>query len=173
MDNMREGVAVNEVIQFDHMRVGAKGGGKHWTKAEVEKRKAAGQKFERKKPIRLKIPVWLGEEAAEVWKKTVKDLKDFDILDNVDEEVLANYCDTVVKVRELNFIIGNEGFTVENAQGVPSPSPHVKIAQGYQRLILQYADKLGITASSRARLAKKIADGKGPGQDGGTDDFFD
>jgi len=164
---------LNKVIAFDHMRIGAKGGGKHWTEKEVKSRAEAAQKLKRKKPIKLKIPGWLSLDAEEIWKKTVKDMKDFEILDNVDEEVLALYCDLVIKLQDLNHTISQEGFTVLNAKGEAVPSPHVKMAQSYQRLVLQYAGKLGITAEARARLAKRIADAGGSGKGGGTNELFD
>lgn len=164
---------MNKVVQFDHMRVGAIGGGKHWTEKEVKNRKEAAEKFNRKKPVRLKIPDWLGEEPRKVWENTVKSMKGFDILDNVDEEVLANYCDTVVRIRELNFVIDQDGFTLQNVKGEMVPNPNVKIVQAYQRSLLQYAGKLGITAEARARLAKKMADAKGDDRGGVPDGLFD
>ncbi|MNC12971.1 Phage terminase, small subunit [compost metagenome] len=164
---------MNKIIAFDHMRVGAKGGGKHWTEKEVKSREAAAKKLKRKKRTTMKCPDWIGEEARKVWNKTVKDMKEFEILDTVDEEVLALYCDLVAKLRELNFHIADHGFTVINAKGELVPSAEVKMAQTYQRLVLQYAGKLGITAEARARLAKKMADVAGAGSGGGTDDLFD
>lgn len=163
---------MNKVINFDHMRVGAKGGGKHWTEKEVKAREAAAKKFQRKKKKNLKPPIWMCDEGKKVWRKTVKDMEDFEILDTVDEEVLALYCDQVVKLRELNFTIANEGFTTVNTKGDVVPTAAVKMAQSYQRSILQYAGRLGITAEARARLAKKMAD-QVPGGGGGKDDLFD
>jgi P27 family predicted phage terminase small subunit len=152
------------------MNVGKKGGGKHWTKAEVQKREAAAKKVTRTKKKKLKMPGWLCEEASKVWKKTIKDMSDFDILDKVDEDVLAAYCDSVAKHKESTRLISEKGMTITNAQGVDIVSPHVKNAQSYARLILQYSEKLGLNANARARLAKKM------GEDDGGDpnaDLFD
>ncbi|GEM_PF-640639 len=168
---------MNKVVSFDHMRVGAKGGGKHWTEKEVKNRTQAAQKFKRKKRVSLKYPDWIGEEARKVWNKTVKDMKEFEILDTVDEEVLALYCDLVAKLRKLNFAIEDNGLMIEDEQYGRVPNPGVtelvKMAQSYQRLVLQYAGKLGITAEARARLAKRMADVVGAGKGGGTDELFD
>lgn len=60
---------MTEIVNFNHMRVGQKGGGKHWTEAEVIAREAATKKFERKKKQTLKIPSWLNDEARKVWRK--------------------------------------------------------------------------------------------------------
>lgn len=149
-----------EIVNFDHMRVGAKGGGKHWTEKEVKAREAAAQRFERKTKRKLKIPVWLTDEARKVWRKTVKDMEEFDVLDKVDEDVLGTYCDAVARYQEANDLIEKHGYTEVNAQGNNVVSAHVKLAQSYARIILSYSNKLGLNAESRARLAKKIADGE-------------
>jgi len=172
---------MSNVVKFDHMRVGAKGGGKHWTKDEVERRTEAGQKFERSEPKPLKVPAWLSEEAKKVWKKTVKDMKEFHILDKVDEDVLAVYCDAVAKHKFANLMI--EAAIMQAAEPEPEEDDdddgkekkvnmgtYVKMSQSYARIILQYAEKLGLTANARARLAKKEADA---GKKGKNDDLFD
>ncbi|MBW7452452.1 phage terminase small subunit P27 family [Paenibacillus sepulcri] len=149
---------MNEVIDFNHMRVGKKGGGKHWTTKEVEEREAAAKKFVRKKKKKMKVPEWLNDEARKVWRKTIKDMEEFDVLDKVDEDVLGTYCDAVAKYQEANDLIDQHGYTEINAQGNRIVSAHVKLAQGYARIILAYSNKLGLNAEARARLAKKMAD---------------
>lgn len=149
---------MNEVVRFDHMRVGAKGGGKHWTADEVKKREEAGKRFERKKKRSLKIPAWLDDETRKVWRKTVRDMQEFEIFDAVDEDVLAAYCNAVARHQFANEMIDAEGYTATGASGQEVISPHVKMAQDYARLVLSFAEKLGITAAARARLAKKMAE---------------
>lgn len=157
---------MNQVIDFNHMRVGKKGGGKHWTQKEVEEREAAAKKFERKKKRKLKIPEWLTDEARKVWRKTIKDMDEFDVLDKVDEDVLGTYCDAVAKYQHANDLIDQHGYTEINAQGNTVVSAHVKLAQSYARIILAYSNKLGLNAEARARLAKKAADvGGDPNED--------
>ncbi|CAH1190325.1 hypothetical protein PAECIP111893_00276 [Paenibacillus plantiphilus] len=150
----------NSVINFNHMRVGKKGGGKNWTKQEVESREAAAKKFERKKRIKLKIPEWLDDSARKVWRKTVKDMEEFGVLDKVDEDVLGIYCDAVSKVQESNRLIDVHGYTETNKSGVQVPNAYVQMSQRYAGIALQYSNKLGLNAESRARLAKKQADGE-------------
>ncbi|MDH6370562.1 P27 family predicted phage terminase small subunit [Paenibacillus sp. PastF-3] len=147
-----------DIVKFNHMRVGQKGGGKHWTEAEVNAREAASKKFERKKKPTMKIPGWLNDEARKVWRKTVKDMAEFEVLDKVDEDVLGAYCDAVAKYQDANRLIDIEGYTEINAQGNMVVSAYVKMAQSYSRIILSYSNKLGLNAEARARLAKKTAD---------------
>lgn len=149
---------MNQVIDFTKMQIGKKGGGKHWTKKEVEARKNAAAKLTRKKKVNLKMPEWLDEAAQAVWKKTIRDMKEFDILDKVDEDVLAAYCDAVARHKELSQIIRDKGYYVLNATGSFVEAPWVKTQLSYARLIVQYSDKLGLNANARARLAKRMAD---------------
>jgi len=148
---------VNQVIDFSKMQIGKKGGGKHWTKKEVESRKNAAAKVTRKKKANMKMPEWLDDEARAVWKKTIRDMKEFDVLDKVDEDVLAAYCDAVARHKELSEMIRENGYTVYNAAGSLVEAPWVKTQLSYARLIVQYSDKLGLNANARARLARKIA----------------
>ena len=148
---------VNQVIDFSKMQIGRKGGGKHWTKKEVEARQQAATKLTREKKKTLKMPGWLDDEAKAVWKKTLRDISEFDILDKVDEDVLAAYCDAVARHKELSETIREKGYTIINAAGSLVEAPWVKMQLSYARLIVQYSDKLGLNANSRARLARKIA----------------
>lgn len=159
---------MNDVIDFSKMKVGKQGGGKHWTKKEVEARGAAAEKFKRKRKRKLKVPDWLSDEARKVWRKTVKDMEEFELLDKVDEDVLGAYCDAVAKYQEANDLIDQHGYTEVNAQGNTIVSAYVKLAQGYSRLILSYSSKLGLNAEARARLARRIAEE----EDDPNDDLF-
>ena len=146
------------IVSFDQMGVGKKGNGKHWTKEQVENRKKASQKFKRQDQNKLQMPIWLDQSARSIWKKTIKNMSGLDILDVIDEDALAIYCDAVAKYIESTLKIKEQGFVSENAQGTESLNPYVKAAQSYARIMMQYADKLGLNPNSRARLAKKIAD---------------
>lgn len=147
-----------KVVNIDKMGVGIKKGGKHWTQKEVAARAKATEKVTRAKQVGLRMPEWLNDEAQKVWKKTIKDMRGFDILDKIDEDILAIYCDTVARYRECTQMIEKKGYMTVNVQGTETINAYVKAQQGYQRAILTYSEKLGITAASRARLAKKIAD---------------
>lgn len=69
------------------------GKGKHWTKAEVEARKAAEARLP--KPKVLKPPAWLSEPAKKLFKSYAKQLLEFPsgIVSILDVGTLARYCD--------------------------------------------------------------------------------
>lgn len=114
------------------MEVGSKGSGRHWTKAEVEARQAATAELKRDAAATLRCPGWLTPEARKVWNRVKKQAAAFDLLDELDIDMLAIYCDVVTKYQ---------------ATGDAS----------WARLVASYADRLGLTPSARARLAQKRA----------------
>lgn len=148
---------MSNVVSFDKMEVGLKGEGAHWTKQEVESRKKAAEKLTRKEPVALKKPAWLSKEAKEVWDKTLNDLKGFDILDNIDAEALAVYCDAVARYAEITKKLQGVEYVQTTAHGGIKVNPLVSAQRNYAVTMMQYADKLGITPDGRARLARKMA----------------
>lgn len=137
------------------MGVGKKGNGKHWTASQVQARQEADAEVTRKTKVRLKPPAWLTTDALLIWKRILKQTRGMQLLDNLDENMLAVYCDTMIKYQELSKPRLDE-------QGKPQflSEGGVKALQAYARLLSVYADKLGLTPAGRARLAKKEADEK-------------
>jgi phage terminase small subunit len=127
------------------MKARKDGGGKNWTKEELEARALAAEKMARAKKARLKPPGWLGDDARLVWKRILRQTRELELLDCLDENMLAVYCDITVQYATLSKMMEK---SVEEA----------KSQQALARLMGQYADKLGLTPSGRARLAKKVAD---------------
>ena len=130
------------------MEVGKKGKGKHWTQAEVEARQRAAEALKREEPVKLTPPPWLGKEAKAIWAKKLKEAEGVDLLDVLDEESLAVYCDSIVQYRKIS--AQKKALTIESH----------KVMQAYSRIISQYSDKLGFNPSARARLIKKRAEKK-------------
>lgn len=121
---------------------------KHLTNAEKEAR-AAAEKAVSRQTIRLTPPKYLkeDEDAFDYWKKTVKRMRGISLLDDVDTEMLAIYCQLLSR-RDLLVTRFAEVRSDEN----------LKNLQAQERIIVQYADKLGLTPNGRARLAKKRAE---------------
>jgi len=121
------------------------GTGKHWTGEEKAARKDAEKLLKRAKPRGLYAPVWLSKEAKAVWTRVLASVKGIELLDNMDTEILAMYCDAVARYQVLT----KKG-TLDDAD--------IKALQAYSRIAISYADKLGLTPAARARLVKKKAD---------------
>jgi len=141
-------------VSANQMAVGKKSGGKHWTAAEVESRQKAADGMKRKTKVSLRAPDWLSDEARKVWARVRKQAAGLEILDNLDSEMLAIYCDAVVNYRltSKHMVIKDENGDLLGREEV------IKLAQSWARVVAAYSDKLGLSPASRARLAKKRAD---------------
>jgi P27 family predicted phage terminase small subunit len=138
-----------------NMSIGGRDGGKHLTRAELESRQAAESGHTRRRVL-LKPPDWLkeSEDAMKVWKSILKKLKGIELLDDLDSELLAIYCDALVNYRLCSRgmkLVGEDGEMLANDE-------RMKTTQAWARIVTSYADKLGLTPGGRARLAKRKAE---------------
>ena len=84
-------------------------------------------------------------------------MRGLELLDNADVEMLGIYCDAVAKYREAS-----ERLTRVDKDGlIVGTDDDIKACQSWARLVASYAEKLGLTPTARARLAKRKAE-KGP-----------
>jgi P27 family predicted phage terminase small subunit len=140
----------------DKLSVRGRKGGKHWTQAEVDARESAAESMTRKRRAQLKAPDWLSEDALKVWKDLRKKLAGIELLDNLDTEMLGIYCDAIVNYHNASKILhqlDGDGISLATDE-------RIKTAQAWARIVSTYADKLGLSPSGRARLAKKKAEKK-------------
>ncbi len=127
-------------VSASKLSVRGKAGGKHWTRAEVEARQAAADGLKRKHRVSLRVPAWLGSEAREVWARIRRQVKGLELLDNLDGDMLAVYCDAVVKHREASKDLSSL-----------SSDEAIKSVQAWARIVAAYADKLGFTPAARVK----------------------
>jgi phage terminase small subunit len=110
---------------------------KHLTKAERAARESAEKELARQTRVTIHAPKWLSVEARKIFDSTKHRMRGLKLLDNIDADLLALYSDAIAHYRT---------------------EAEVKDKQAWSRIALSYAEKLGISASSRARLAKKRAE---------------
>lgn len=120
------------------------GGGKHWTRPEVEARVKAAKMAERKQSKSINAPASLSKDGKAVWNRIMNSVKGLSLFDNLDTELLESYCEIVAKIRKMQ----KEDLSLDEE----------KLLQGYLRLKKSYADSLGLSPAARARLVKKKAD---------------
>lgn len=118
---------------------------KHLTKAERDARQAAEEELRTSGRVVVKAPDWLSAEARKVFDVTKVQMRKLGVLEAVDTELLALYADAICRYRE-----------VIKSLDMADPKA-AAAAQAWSRLALQYAEKMGISATGRARLAKKKA----------------
>jgi len=123
---------------------------KHWTKKQLDARQQAEQGLKRPARVALRAPAWLGQDARKVWNSVKRKLRDVELLDSLDVDMLAIYCDLQARYQAL-------GKKLNQPENMASDD-EIKQLQAWARNILSYAEKLGLTPNSRARLAKKKAE---------------
>ena len=129
---------------------------KHLTQEEKAARQAAESSV---KPQRAKVkmnpPVWLGEkgtEARKLWNAVLRRMAGLDILDNLDTEMLATYCKQVEERTRLQMLL--ETGSYENMKEMLAIDKQISAIDS---IAANYAERLGLTPSGRARLAAKRA----------------
>jgi P27 family predicted phage terminase small subunit len=127
---------------------------KHLTKKERAARQSAEDALQRQTRLMLKAPEWLSEEAREVWDGLRRKLRGVRLLDNLDAELLGIYCDAIAHYRAASKLL-----VQLDENGVPlATDERIKQAQAWARIVSTYAEKLGLSPTARARLAKRKAE---------------
>jgi len=135
----------------------AMNGRKNLTKAEIEARRAAENRI-KPKSHRIRPPDWLGDDAQQEFKRIIKEMKDLEVITNVDVDALAVYCDAYVNYIECTRIIDNEGIMVnikDQDGNITSSYPHPLMSKKRQlaEQMKAMATELGLTPSARAKIA--------------------
>ena len=127
---------------------------KHLTNAERAARQQAEGELQRVKRPQLRCPKWLDQDARGIFMETKKRLKGLQLLDNADVELLGIYCDAVAKYRAASKMLA-----MRDDEGLPlADKDDIESCRSWARLIASYAEKMGLTPTARARLAKRKAE---------------
>lgn len=159
--------------------------GKHWTKAEIEARKASEPKLP--KPKALKPPTWLSDPAKKLFRNYAKQLLEFPagIVSSLDTGTLARYCDCELSYGEAS---AQKSFWLEvsrrrlealcDPDGVATPGLDRKQFElayeesksqidfwtgqmvKFEKMARSSATEMGMTVSSRCRLVVPKSDTK-------------
>lgn len=137
---------------------------KHTTQAEKQARTDAEKSLTRDDPIKLKAPRGFSKPAKKYWDSILERVEGVDLLDCLDQEMFMSYCQQLARRDALNALCekllsdavkaDNDKATTESTDKLESLL--TKIA-ALERSLMSYADKLGFTPQSRARLAQKRA----------------
>jgi P27 family predicted phage terminase small subunit len=131
---------------------------KHLTKAERAARQAAEGEVTRKNRPQLRCPKWLDDDARKIFEETKKRLRGLEMLDSADTDMLGIYSDAVAKYRDAS-----QRLSSTDEDGVlQTTEEDRKDCQAWSRIVAGYAEKLGLTPTARARLAKRKAEKQAP-----------
>lgn len=137
------------VVSIENMR-------KHLTPAEREARLSAQQALTRSK-VRLVAPTGVKNNlvAYGYWKTLIRQMREITLLDDLDSGMLAIYCEGLAR---RDWLSGEWGATRDVTT--------LQRLEAQERLLIQYAERLGLTPSGRVRLAKRRAEEKPVDPDG-------
>lgn len=147
-------------------------GGKHWTKAQIEQRKAS--ELHLPKPKELKPPKWLSQEAKKLFRTYAKLLLAFPegIVSELDTGTLARYCDCELayaeasaqkgvwldqckQMRKQAMVNGNWS-SVDSDKNYDKAEEQVDYWSGqmarFEKICRGCAADMGLTVTSRCRL---------------------
>lgn len=97
-------------------------------------------------------PKHLGKLAATLWRKLAPQLARNGLLQAVDEEALAVYCETWQQYREVAEELAREGRTIESANGTTIPHPLAGQLSTLREHLRKWASEFGFTPASRERI---------------------
>lgn len=139
---------------------------KNLTEAQKAARKKAEELLNRQ-TVKLKCPAYVTDSPAakKYWKSFTKDIVGMELFDNLDSDALGGYCMMLVRRDDLSCQysklteeIREQADLLKKAKLLDGLNGIVSRLQAQERNILQYAEKLGLTPSGRARLAYKKAE---------------
>ena len=142
---------------------------KHLTNDEIEARISAEADVLPHRKI--KRPARIGKDtgAKRYWSSVLKDMEGLSILDALDANTLAIYCEKCARRDEMQTYY--QKLRQQYAEDPENATIKLMIKldaeiKGSEDAILTYAGKLGLTPESRSRLAKRLAEQ----EDGDPDD---
>ncbi len=104
---------------------------------------------------RFKCPPELGAVAQKEWDRIFAELtRDADLLQAVDQAMLAVYCAAYAEWLEATEALHKYGTVMKSPTGYPIQSPYVSIANQKAQMMLAVAKEFGFTPASRGRLPR-------------------
>lgn len=134
---------------------------KHLTKDEIAARTSAEAEVLPHRKIKKPSRISKDTGAKRYWASILKDMKGVSILDTLDANTLAIYCEKCARRDEMQAYY--QKLREQYAEDPDNATIRLMIKldaeiKGSEDAILTYASKLGLTPESRNRLAKRLAE---------------
>jgi P27 family predicted phage terminase small subunit len=104
-------------------------------------------------------PAHLSATAKAEWKRLARSLNQIGLLTQVDRAALAAYCQAYGRWVEAERKLQETPVLLKTPAGYVQPSPWLAIASKQLELMAKFMAELGLTPSSRSRLAIQIPTG--------------
>ena len=130
---------------------------KHLTKEEIQ-RKELEESLIKVNSDKIEVPSWLnGELAIDEFYKLANELKEIDIINNLDVNSLASYCQAFSKYVEATIELNNQALTIKKTMPNGAinivENPLIKIQKLYAEECRKFASLCGLTIDSRLKFA--------------------
>lgn len=139
---------------------------KHLTSAEIKAREQAeAEVLPERMTVSLKQPKYVKQDkiARRYWNDILKRMEGVAILDDLDTEMLGIYCAMLSRRDATQAVLDDALQDAAGLDGTERVSAVGKLSDlqaklnGLEKTLLTYAEKLGLTPSSRAALARRRA----------------
>lgn len=121
--------------------------GNHVTNEERERRQENEAKL-RGKHDNIKPPKGTPKEVAKIFKSLVNEMKELEILNNLDVHVLLNVSYSLHNIAECRKNIAENGLIIDGKR-----NPAIQIERNYQDIFDKNGAKLGLSPADRMRFA--------------------
>ena len=131
---------------------------KNLTKEERELREEAEAKVEGKSDLVFEAPTDLVKEEKEVYLFLVNELKELNIINNLDIELLKMTSNAVVELRKARVNVRKYGQLIQKPDGSLQKNPAITILRDYESIFNRCCRELCLSPQSRMALSKMMAD---------------
>ena len=138
---------------------------KHLTQQEIDKRKQAENNLKGKSDLVYKAPKYLSAPEKKLYKFFVNELKSSGILCNLDINILEQTCTAIVKMQECKDFIDEHGTVITKENGDMVKNPACNVYRDYNAIFNKGMQELGLSPSSRSRLAQLNINAKQEAED--------
>ncbi|MDK0745836.1 phage terminase small subunit P27 family [Clostridium perfringens] len=126
---------------------------KHLTKEEIANRKEQEEKLKGRDNKVYRTPATLSKEGKKVYKNLVGELRESNILNNLDIEILLTTVDSILRMQECKDIIDKTGVILTKEDGTLYRNPATTIYKDYNAIYNKCCMELGLSPSSRSKLS--------------------
>ena len=125
----------------------------HLTKKEYDERKQEEQRLKGNNDKVYRTPRHLSKEGKKLYRFIVKELKESNILNNLDITILETCVDAILRMKMCNEEIDKLGILVTGAMGGYVKNPAITAYKDYNAIFNKCCMELGLSPSARAKIS--------------------
>ncbi|MBM6819958.1 phage terminase small subunit P27 family [Clostridium saudiense] len=131
---------------------------KNLTKEEKEARLEAESKLKGNADLVYEAPTDLVKEEKEVYLFLVNELRELDIINNLDIELLKLASNSIVELKKARVNVRKYGQLIQKPDGSLVKNPAITILRDYEAIFNRCCRELCLSPQSRMALSKMMAD---------------